>query len=99
MASCCITDRVQDITVLDDVVEILGRGNYTGRPPIISPETIPVRDFLPFILPGVMGVDVVPIHLRKSVCGFVEFFEIVENIGFTLNRASPSQPHKERTTE
>jgi hypothetical protein len=68
-----VTDSLQDIAVLDDVVEVLRGGDHASRPSIVRPETVAVRHFLPLIIPGVVGVDIVTADLGKLFSGFVKF--------------------------
>jgi hypothetical protein len=68
-----VTDRLQDISVLNDVVEILAAGDYSGSSAIVSPQRVAVRNLLPLIHPFVMSVDIVPVNLGKYFCGFVKF--------------------------
>jgi hypothetical protein len=67
-----ITHSLQNIAVLNDVVEVFVTGDNAGGPPIISPQTIPVRNLLPLINHLIMSVDIMPIYIRQPICGFVK---------------------------
>jgi hypothetical protein len=72
MAVDGVTDSLQDIAVLDDIVEVLGGGDHPGCPSIVRPETVAIRHLLPLIIPGVVGVDIVTVNLGKLFSGFVK---------------------------
>jgi hypothetical protein len=87
-----ITNRLQHITVLNHIIEILATGDYTRRTAIIRPQRIPVRNFLPNILLFLMGVDIVTTHLRQFFGGFIELSQTIKRIMFFLNQVSTLYP-------
>jgi hypothetical protein len=68
-----LTHGFQDISVLDNIVEILTAGDNTGSTAIIRPQTIPVRNPRPLIVFLMTGIDLVTTHLRKLLSSFKKF--------------------------
>ncbi|SNR70442.1 hypothetical protein SAMN06264855_1443 [Halorubrum vacuolatum] len=84
-----ITDRLQHITVLNHIIEILITGNNACSPAIIRPQTIPVRNPLPLIQLILMRINIVTTHLRKQLCCFIKLIQTIKPVLFSFNRVSP----------
>jgi hypothetical protein len=70
-----LSDRLQDIAVLDDVVEIVVTGDLASQfwLVFIRPETVPPRDYVPLLCFVVFGVDIVAFDIWKLCCGLIQF--------------------------
>ncbi|GCF16238.1 hypothetical protein Harman_41730 [Haloarcula mannanilytica] len=72
MAFCGITDRLQDIPILDHIIKIIAAGYHARYTAITGPQTVPVRNLLPLIYLLMICIDIMTLDPGKLLYGFIQ---------------------------